>query len=68
MWIVVEVSTDLARGTSVITFGPYTNREEAERVRRRILAANVGRFPHPPQRPHVFTSHPAHASARLAAA
>jgi hypothetical protein len=56
MWIVVEVSSDLFRGMSVKTFGPYTDGAHAERVRRQILAANVDRYPHAPQRPHVFAS------------
>jgi hypothetical protein len=66
MWIVVEVSTDLVRGTSVVTFGPFGDRADAERCRRQILADNVDRIPHAPQRPHVFTSQPAHASGRMA--
>jgi len=55
-YVVTQVTEDLARGTTVETFGPFSDHDSADRYRRQLLARNVDRYPHPSQRPKITVS------------
>jgi len=55
-YVVTSVTEDFVRGHTVEVFGPFSDQEGADYYRRQLLARNVERYPHPPQRPKITVS------------